>query len=426
MPPLESTNQRARIAGLAPNKKLRLQAEQPIRSPNEYNYSLFYSCYVCANFEVKNLVFMDLRLCFLMVGCLQFSWTLKQSISLSSPSIYRLPTQRASRSTILPISPWLVTGCCGGWQMKGGTVIKHVARTENKAYVYNLIRSFDNENYLINLFERDKAIRLAHATVRALNVEFDRVRMTVSNEDLARIRLTYFRDALGTALSSETQRKVDIQQIPVYDCLCETIDRFDHIDFSFLKDLVDARTAFLSYPTFDDLPSMERFVARPHKPLLAAHAQLVRLPDGESDKGDGMNGLVGQLIEDAASAIGLSIILRGVPAHAQARLSYMPRNVNNTTLSTGELLSCVGPSHEVFRTVAAHARGRVSSAVEGMREIPRPMRKAFWPIHMAKMYLDRLQRAQDNPFDDNLTRFVHTTWHLNVQWRLMRANLLGF
>lgn len=301
---------------------------------------------------------------------------------------------------------------------------RHIARLENKAYIFNLVRAFDNENYVINLFERDPHARLGHAVLRGLNVELDRIKATVSNEDIARIRIQYFRDGLNAILSSGNVLSTSqgdsggmagqVESMPIFDCLKETLTTYPNVDFGKpLHGLINAREEYLKYPQFNDIDQLQTFVANVHRPLLGLHGNIHGVEYDDV------------LVDKAAKAIGIAIILRAVPVHAQARVSYMPRVDERGELSTRHLLSYNEESSEVFKLVANTARANVADVREAMSALDRRDRKPLWPILLADMYLTRLGRRDDNPFDEPLMRSVQTTWHLNVQLRMLRARWLG-
>lgn len=278
-------------------------------------------------------------------------------------------------------------------------------------------------------------LRTAHATLRALNVEFDRVRSTVSNEDLARLRLSFFRTALSSVISSNSQDGRDANRgrshtfdsasaLPVFDCLAEAVSSFPSVDFTPVYDLLDAREAFLSYPNFVDTSSLADFAAAPHKPLLKLHADLlhaVTLNNQPSLVASPIPPSVTEAIEPASVAIGLGILLRAVPVHANSRLTYMPRGL----LSTSNLLTTNEASRPVFQGVALTAADAASNALSLVRTLPRALRPAFWPVHLSSLYLNRLSRVNYDPFDSSLVAGLRTTWHLAVQLRLLRAKIFA-
>lgn len=298
----------------------------------------------------------------------------------------------------------------------------HVATPENVAYIFNLLRSFDNENYVANLLQPSRQLRVAHAVLRAFNVEFDRVRATVSNEDLARLRLSFFRTALLSTIPSADSGSPTANPThsssatPVIDCLAQSISDFPHTDFTPLLDLLSAREAFLTYPNFASSSKLLTFAAAPHIPLLTMHASVLH------NNPSPLPTEVSEAVAPAAAAVGLAIILRAVPFHATSRLSYMPR----ADVKPSDLLSANDRSIPIFRAVAETAEHHAAHARRLVHQVPRSLRPAFWPVHLATMYLARLATAGHNPFDNRLNVGIRTTWHLAAQIRLLRARYLHF
>eukprot|EP00737_Agarophyton_chilense_P003863 gb/GEZJ01004655.1/.p1 GENE.gb/GEZJ01004655.1/~~gb/GEZJ01004655.1/.p1 ORF type:complete len:130 (-),score=9.17 gb/GEZJ01004655.1/:959-1348(-) len=126
----------------------------------------------------------------------------------------------------------------------------------------------------------------------------------------------------------------------------------------------------------------------------------------------------------AGAAVGLSIILRGAPAHAASRLSYIPRNVvQRYGVTQSQLISGEGGAIPIFRAVAQRARRCLEIAQFRSNLLRRPVKIAFWPLIMSEIYLKRLQQAGDNPFDKRLQQGLRTTYPLSLQMRLLFARL---
>lgn len=248
------------------------------------------------------------------------------------------------------------------------------------------------------------------------------MRATVANEDLARLRLSFFRSSLEGLLAPKPNSSeqvvsptISVPSLPVLDCLAETMTDFPHLDFTPLFDLLNAREAFLAYPNFTTLPSLESFAAAPHKPLLTLHTNLL------STATPIHHAQITDAISQASIAVGLSILLRAVPVHAASRLSYMPRQHQRTA----DFLHPTETSLPVFQTVARAADSHADSALTIVQHLSRDLRPAFWPLHLARLYLRRLATAGHNPFDGRLVTGLQTTWYIAVQMRLLRARYLG-
>jgi phytoene/squalene synthetase len=103
----------------------------------------------------------------------------------------------------------------------------HRARDDDRfGYCLDLLRRYDHDQFLVNLVQ-PRNHRRAHAALRALNIELARIRHVVTNEDLGRLRIDFFRQGLERAFTATTTTTTAIpKQTPVLDLVSETIAQF--------------------------------------------------------------------------------------------------------------------------------------------------------------------------------------------------------
>lgn len=281
----------------------------------------------------------------------------------------------------------------------------YITSQHNRSYVLDLLRNFDNENYLAILLQPSKSVARCHAALRAFNVELAQIRSNVSNEDLGRIRIQYFRDSLTTILEDPHSTPSS----PVLQCLAEAISAFPDTNFCPLHILLDARDADLAFPNYATIDQLEQFAARTQGVLINLHTSISMQSTSPAAEAAALA---------AAKGVGLAIVLRGVPVHAASRLSYMPRDAaKRLNISNSELLSGSGESHALFKEVAIRAEDLLHEARCARMEPP------LWPVDMAALYLSRLRRAGYNPFDEKLQTGLRATYPLALQWRLLGRRL---
>lgn len=217
---------------------------------------------------------------------------------------------------------------------------------------------------------------------------------------------------VGTDLSST------VPGSPVMEALAEAISSNTNVEFGLLHDLIDAREQDLGYPMIRTLTNLEEFAIATQGKLIHVHSQL--LSDSNSLQLSKVSRLCG-------GAVGLAVLLRGAPAHATSRLSYMPQELSqHYQVSTKELLDGTGNSSEVFKSVADKAQLAIDEAKSLIRsDIPKAVQPAFWPMLMAEIYLRRLKKVGFNPFDPRLQQGLKTTYPLQLQFKLLRARLMG-
>lgn len=235
------------------------------------------------------------------------------------------------------------------------------------------------------------------------------VRFNVSNEDLGRLRLQFFRAQFADILSNPNPNPGS----PVLDVLAESISSFPQVNFGLLHTLIDARETDLGYPNHSTIRDLQTFGERTQGTLIHLHAQCL-----------GADPSVANIARLAGAAVGLSILLRGAPAHAASRLSYMPRKlVQKYAISQSQLISGERDAVPVFREVATRARRCLQIAQARTMLLRQPVKKAFWPLMMADIYLRRLKKAGDNPFDERLAKGLKTTYPLALQIKLLLSRL---
>lgn len=235
------------------------------------------------------------------------------------------------------------------------------------------------------------------------------VRFSVSNEDLGRLRLQFFRAQFADILSDPNPTPGS----PVLDVLAESIHSFPQVNFRLLHTLIDARETDLGYPYHSTIRDLQTFGERTQGTLIHLHALCL-----------GAEPNVVSIARLAGAAVGLSILLRGAPSHAASRLSYMPRKlVQKHAITQSQLISGEGDAVPVYRAVANRARRCLQVAQARSSLLRQPVKKAFWPLIMADIYLRRLKKAGDNPFDENLAKGLRTTYPLALQMRLLFSRL---
>lgn len=243
------------------------------------------------------------------------------------------------------------------------------------------------------------------------------VRANVSNEDLGKLRIQFFRDAVHALASHSTV----VPRAPVVEALAEAYALYPHISIASCHRLLDARERDLAYPNIQSLTVLEDFAGDTQGTLAFLHAQVLH---------DGYTNVNQKQLEEATAsagkAIGLTVLLRGAPAHAASRLSYMPRElINKLNVPHAHLLQGQGRACELFEAVADAATRHSSDAATAAATLPSQFKPAFWCLKIADIYLSRLRKAGYNPFDDRLQRSMLSTYPLRLQMSLLKSRIFG-
>jgi phytoene synthase len=252
------------------------------------------------------------------------------------------------------------------------------------SYCAEQVRRFDNDRFLCTLFA-PPAEREALAAVYAFNLEIARVRESVREPMLGRIRLQWWRDAIEGICSGVPQRE------PVAEALAAAVGRFalgrEHFDR-----LIDAREFDLDDRPPATLDDLVGYAESTGAPLVKLSAEVM----GARDPG------VMAAAEDLGAAWALTGLIRAVPFHARARRLYLPAAVSRKAgldvLAMFERGSTPGlPA--VVEAVAGGARHRLAAARAARRAVPAQALAAFLPATLAALYLKRIAAAGYDPFD---------------------------
>lgn len=266
------------------------------------------------------------------------------------------------------------------------------------------LRRHDPDRYLTALFARAH-IRPALFALYAFNLELARVRESVQEPLLGRLRLQWWREALADVYAGNPRPH------PVAEALAEAKGNLDR---ACLDRLIDARERDM-----DGIPPAD----------LAA---LVAYADGTSG---GLTmaalGLLGAAAHERALAAGRHVgtawalvgLVRAVPFHARARRLYLPREaMARHGVAEGDVLALHSSAAlaAVAEEVAGEARRHLAAARAVGGGLPRRLLPALLPASLADLYLGRLERAGHDPFAEPVQRAPQ-----GRIWRLAASAALG-
>jgi phytoene synthase len=252
------------------------------------------------------------------------------------------------------------------------------------SYCAEQVRRFDNDRFLCTLFA-PPAEREAMVGLYAFNIEIARVRETVREPTLGRIRLQWWRDTIAAIFAGSRQRE------PVQLALSDAIARFrlsrEHFDR-----LIDAREFDLDDRPPATLDDLVAYAQDTGAPLVRLSAEVL--------------GARGPAVDHAATRLGvawaLTGLIRAVPFHARSRRLYLPAAVSREAgldvLAMFENGSVPG-LRDVVAAVAARAGAHLADARSARGSIPSTALAAFLPATLAGVYLRRIARAGNDPFD---------------------------
>jgi 15-cis-phytoene synthase len=266
-----------------------------------------------------------------------------------------------------------------------------------------LVRAHDFARYASTLFV-PVAQRRALLAIYAFNVEISRVREQVSQPLPGEIRLQWWTDMLagtghggveGNPVAAELKLAIQNCRLPV-----EPLSRLvDEHQFDLYNDPMPTKAALEGY--INDTSS-------------ALFSLGARIAGWQSDEID-------HLARHAGLAQGIARVMAALPLDASRRQLFVP-------LQLLEQHGC--GMEEVFAgrqtpklrapldQLLGEARGHLKTAFGLLENAPPPVRPVFLPLSLVRRDLERMSRADTDPFVPRVTSRFSTLWTL---WRASRS-----
>lgn len=252
------------------------------------------------------------------------------------------------------------------------------------------LRRDDRDRYLTALLA-PPVMREGLLAVYGFNLEAARVRETVSEELIGRMRLQWWRDRLDDIFAGTPPKH------PVAEPLAWAVRRFG-LDRKLFEDLIDAREDDLAAGQPDDLQALVGHARQTALPVMRLALQIL-----DQDRGE-----AAAAAEELAIAQGVSGAARAVPFHMRAGIIRLPVDLcADAGLDVGRLRDR-GPAGQeealtrVIREISGHAEDRLGQARR--HRFPRAALPAFLPARLSARDLKRLARADFNPFAGSVMR----------------------
>jgi 15-cis-phytoene synthase len=269
------------------------------------------------------------------------------------------------------------------------------------AFCAELVRTYDFAHYASTLFV--PAIeRRALLALYAFNVEVSRVHEQVSQPLPGEMRLQWWTDLLAG------QGHGGVEGNPVAAELLQAIRNF-RLPVERLSRLIAEHQFDLYNDPMPSMAALEGYVDDTSSALFALAARVVARPSEEID----------HLARHAGLAMGIVQVIASLPRDASRRQLFVPLQL---------LQQHGGGSEEVFsgkqtQNVRAainqlidEARDHVKTAFSLLETVPPEVRPVFLPLALVQRDVNRISRADSDPF------VPHVTSRLRILWTLWRAS----
>jgi 15-cis-phytoene synthase len=266
-----------------------------------------------------------------------------------------------------------------------------------------LVRTHDFARYASTLF-LPAAQRRALLALYAFNVEISRVREQVSQPLPGEMRLQWWTDMLagaghggveGNPVAAELLLAIGNARLPV-----ERLSR-----------LIDEHQFDLYNDPMPTMAALEGYIDETSSVLFSLAA---RIAGGQSAE-------IEHLARHAGLAQGMAQVIATLPRDASRRQLFVPAQLVTQHGSGIEEVFAGKQTpklHAALDQLTAEARGHLTTAFTLLTSVPPQVRPAFLTLALVRRDLERMSRANNDPFVPHVASRLATLWTL---WRASRS-----
>lgn len=256
-------------------------------------------------------------------------------------------------------------------------------------YCAQQVRRFDHDRFICTLFAPPQE-REALAALYAFNAEVARIRESVRQPLLGRIRLQWWADTVDAVFAGRPP------QHEIAQALSSAVRQF-RLDRSPFDRLLETRALDMNDQAPADIEALLVYAEGTSATLGLLSLDVLGVEEEA----------VRAAARDVAIAWALTGVLRAVPFHASQRRIYLPASLNREAgLDVFQLFEMRSPEplKVVVAAVAECAQARLKAARAAGRNIPRQALPVLLPATLADGYLRDLQRAAFDPFNVSIQK----------------------
>ena len=263
-----------------------------------------------------------------------------------------------------------------------------------------VVRETDKDRFLATLFAPANR-RGPLFALYAFNSEIARVREAIRDPMAGEVRLQWWRDAL------ERPGSGDARANPIASALLDTIIRF-RLPIQSLIAIIAAREFDLYRDPMPTLAALEAYADKTSSTLIDLAATMLGARDSD----------LATAVRHGGLAYAITGLLRAFPLHAARGQLYVPLEILERHGAKPEDIFAGRASPEVSAALAEMrqiARSHYDAYAQAAPTITPAIAAAFLPLALVPLYLQRLERFGQQPFQ------VADMPQWRRQWALWRA-----
>ena len=271
----------------------------------------------------------------------------------------------------------------------------------------DLVRSHDFARYAATLF-MPAIPRRALLAVYAFNAEISRVRDQVSQPLPGELRLQWWTDMLAGSGHG------GIEGNPVAAELLLAIRDF-RLPVEPLLRLIEEHQFDLYNDPMPSMAALEGYITDTSSALFSLGARIVARPSEQID----------HLARHSGLAQGLDQVIAALPLDAARRQLFVPLPLLESHGSGAEEVYAgkqTPRARAAIDQLIGEARAHLATALELLAGVPPEARPVFLPLALVRRDLQRMSRADADPFVPQATSRLRTLWTL---WRASRLKEFG-
>lgn len=265
------------------------------------------------------------------------------------------------------------------------------------SFCADLVRSHDFARYAATLF-MPAVPRRALLAVYAFNSEISRVREQVSQPLPGEMRMQWWTDMLSGSGHG------GVEGNPVAAELLLAIRDF-RLPVEPLLRLIEEHQFDLYNDPMPSMAALEGYVTDTSSALLSLGARLLARPSEAID----------HLARHAGLAQGIAQVIAALPFDAARRQLFVPLQLLQSHGSGMEEIFAgkqTPTTRAAIDQLVGEARKHLATAFELLADVPPEARAAFLPLALVRRDLERMSRADNDPFAPHLTSRLRTLWTL--------------
>jgi len=285
--------------------------------------------------------------------------------------------------------------------------MSEAATKDSAAFCADLVRTHDFVRYASTLF-LPAVQRRALLSIYAFNVEISRVREQVSQPLPGEMRMQWWTDMLQGAGHG------GVEGNPVAAELRQTIGEF-RLPVEPLLRLIEEHQFDLYNDPMPSMAALEGYVTETSAALFSLAARIAAQPSAAID----------HLARHGGLAQGIAQALTALPHDAARRQLFVPLQLLQQHGSGMEQVFAgkqTPQARAAIDQLIGEARKHLRTAFELLAHVPPQVRPVFLPLALVRRDLERMSRADADPFVPQVTSRLRILWTL---WRASRSREFG-